>query len=409
MRAVLVALSLCVLTGAASSALAGVPPSSTGDQSIVVVDVDGLLDPVTADLVERSLTEAEREGAALFVLTLDSSVAVDVDVADLGDRVARARVPVVSWVKGGGAARGGPARVAVEADVVALATDAVIETGGEEFDRAGGPVDLVAPTLRDLIALLDGREVVVEGEARALDLGRVIGEAGGERKQVLPISFRELGLTEQAQHALTSPFVAYLLLVLGLCLIVFEFFAVGIGLAAAAGCLLVVGAFVGFAHLPVNAVAMALLVAGVACISIDVQAGVPRFWAIVGTVLLLVGSFRLYDGPSRLDPPAWQVIVVVVGALLFVLPGLAAVIRARFSTPTIGRDWMVGERGVAEIEFDQDGVVTVRGALWRARSTRAARIHPGESVRVTGIRGLVLEVEPLDEAPGDGDRAARAG
>lgn len=381
---------------------AGVAPARAAGDSIIVVEVDGLLDPVMAELVERSLAEAEREDAALFVLTLDSPASVDVDVAALAARVRRARVPVVAWVKGGGAARGGAAEVALAAHLTARAGGAVIAPDGGEV-----PADLRAPTLRDLIAVLDGRTVTVEGRGVTLRLGEVVGEGDDARKQVLPIRFRQLDLLDQAQHALTSPFVAYLLLVLGLCLMVFEFFAVGIGLAAAAGALLVMGAFVGLAHLPVDRVFLALVVAGVAAVAVDVQAGAARFWAVAGTGLLVAGSLGLYDGPSRIDPPLWQVVVVLIGALLFLLPGLAAVIRARFSTPTIGRDWMVGESGVAEVEFDQDGVVTVRGALWRARSTRAARIKPGEPVRVTAIRGLVLEVEPHEDTTGNGHRGAR--
>lgn len=378
-------------------------------RSIVVVDVDGLLDPVTAELVERSISEAERDAVALVVVAIDSSVSVDVDVDRLARRVERATVPVVAWVKGGGAARGGAAQAATSAHLTALATDGVLEAGGVEYRGVGGPVDVVAPTLRDLVAVLDGLTVTVAGDAVTLGLGERVGDGQPTEKRVLPIRFRELDLTDQAQHALTSPFVAYLLLVLGACLVVFEFFAVGIGVAAAAGALLLLGAFVGFAHLPVNAVSLGLLLGGIVAIAVDVQAGRPRFWAVTGAAMLAAGSLRLYGGPSRLDPPVWQVLVVLAGALLFLLPGLAAVIRARFSTPTIGRDWMVGETGVAAAAFDPEGVVTVRGAPWRAHATRAARIEAGESVRVTAIRGLVLEVEPVESSGGrsGGDRAAR--
>lgn len=382
----------------ALAALAPAQGASASGDSIIVVEVDGLLDPVTAELIERSLDEAEREKVALFVLTMDSSVTVDVDVPALVERVRGARIPVAAWVKSGGATRGGAARVALAAHVTAVARDAVLAPDSAEVRG-----DIEAPTLRDLIAALDGREVTVAGRNETLRLGEVVGGGERARKQVLPIRFRELGIVDQAQHALTSPSVAYLLLVLGLCLVVFEFFAVGIGLAAAAGALLVLGAFVGLAHLPVNTVSIGLVAAGVLAVAVDVQAGRPRFWATVGTGLLVVGSLRLYGGPSRLDPPLWQVSLVIAGALVFLLPGLAALGRARFSTPTIGREWMVGEQGVAAVEFDPDGVVTVRGAPWRARATRASRIASGSAVRVVSIEGLVLEVEPVAE-----EHAARA-
>ena len=69
-------------------------------------------------------------------------------------------------------------------------------------------------------------------------------------------------------------------------------------------------------------------------------------------------------------------------------------IRTRFATPTIGREWMIGEMGEADADVDPDGRVRIRGALWRARTNRATPIRSGEPIRVVAIDGLVLEVEP---------------
>lgn len=432
---------------AASMALAAVPAGAAGgggedgdggtdapsaEREILVVEVDGLLDPVLEDLVLATLDEAERAEAALFVLAIDAPGSVDVDMSRLVAAVAEAEVPVAAWVKGNGVAERSAAVLALAADVAAMATDGRIgqaagsldgreafpeplpESVREVFDGAAfdavaeatlGPeeaeaaevVDLVAPTLRDLVALLDGVELTVGGESVTLGLGEVVEEDDGEaRKRVAPIRFREMGLVDQLQHALTGPFVALLLLLTGLSLMVFEFFAIGVGVAAACGALLVMAAFVGFGHLPVDQVSFVLVVAAFVALSIDVQAGAPRFWAAVGSVMLTVGAVRFYGGASALDPPVWQVLLLVAGVLLFVLPGLAAVIRSRFSTPTIGRESMVGERGVAQVEFDPDGVVVVRGAPWRAHATRAAQLGPGDPVEVTAVRGLVLEVQPVE-------------
>jgi membrane-bound serine protease (ClpP class) len=85
---------------------------------------------------------------------------------------------------------------------------------------------------------------------------------------------------------------------------------------------------------------------------------------------------------------------VVLGAILFYRLAVPTFIRARFSTPTIGREGMIGELGVAEVEIDPDGVVVINGARWRARTNRATPIGPGDSARVVSVDGLVLEVEP---------------
>jgi membrane-bound serine protease (ClpP class) len=80
---------------------------------------------------------------------------------------------------------------------------------------------------------------------------------------------------------------------------------------------------------------------------------------------------------------------------------MPAMVRTRFSTPTIGREWMIGEEGQARTAIAPDGTVLVRGAPWRARTNRATPIAVGDRVRVAAIEGLVLDVEPLVGAARD--------
>ena len=77
---------------------------------------------------------------------------------------------------------------------------------------------------------------------------------------------------------------------------------------------------------------------------------------------------------------------------------MPAMVRARFGTPTIGRDWMIGELGTVVGAVAPDGVVEIRGATWRARTNRATPLAAGDAARVVAIDGLTLEVEPLDGA-----------
>jgi membrane-bound serine protease (ClpP class) len=76
--------------------------------------------------------------------------------------------------------------------------------------------------------------------------------------------------------------------------------------------------------------------------------------------------------------------------------GMPTMVRTRFSTPTIGREWMIGSVGDAVESVDPDGVVKIHDALWRARTNRATPVAVGETVRVVAVEGLVLEVEPED-------------
>jgi membrane-bound serine protease (ClpP class) len=87
-------------------------------------------------------------------------------------------------------------------------------------------------------------------------------------------------------------------------------------------------------------------------------------------------------------------------ALAFIV-GMPSMVRTRFATPTIGREWMIGMEGRVETPVSPDGVVVVKGAKWRARTNRATPLERGEMCKVVGIDGVTLEVEPLTGAARD--------
>jgi membrane-bound serine protease (ClpP class) len=122
-----------------------------------------------------------------------------------------------------------------------------------------------------------------------------------------------------------------------------------------------------------------------------VQTGVPRVWTGIGMALFVFGSFLLFSGVDL----SWiTLLAAVIGIGLTFTTGMPAMVRTRFSTPTIGRDWMIGEMGEAVADVAPQGTVRIREALWRAETNRATPIRQGEPVRVVAIEGLVLEVEP---------------
>jgi membrane-bound serine protease (ClpP class) len=101
--------------------------------------------------------------------------------------------------------------------------------------------------------------------------------------------------------------------------------------------------------------------------AVDIQTGVPRVWTGIATVSFVIGSLTLYDGISL----SWITLLAgIAGMTVAMLTGMPAMVRARFSTPTIGREWMIGEEGSARTSVSPEGVVEVRGAPWRARKIR---------------------------------------
>jgi membrane-bound serine protease (ClpP class) len=402
--------TLLALAGVAGIAPAAAAQEGERCEEVRVAKVSGLLDPVLVDFVEEVVTDAEACGAVAVVLQVDSSRAVvgDDRFEDLLDVVESSDVPVTAWVGPSGAeAREEAAELVLAADLAALAPRSRLQPPGDRSYGSDEAVDAgltdwggrQAATIGDFIVNLSDHGVDVE--VRRFRDGDEI-----RREPVTRTRFSGLTLVDQLAHTVASPPVAYLLFVIGMSLILFEFFTAGVGVAGLVGAgFFVLGAY-GLAVLPTSTVGVALLVASVAAYGIDVQTGVPRVWTGIATALFVAGSLLLYDDGVSLS---WITLLVgIVGIVLAMLGGMPAMVRSRFSTPTIGREWMIGEEGIARTAVSPDGIVVVRDAPWRARTNRATPIAEGDPVRVASIEGLVLEVEPLEGAARDyRERSAR--
>lgn len=391
------------------------------DSFVDVIKVSALLDPVMTDFVSNAISDAEHTGSTALVLQADSNgvVVSDSQFQDLLDQIARSDVTMALWIGPSSAKLTGQAALLVGVvdeigmapgtSVGGLSADdvATFETTNPErlavlIDRTLGTtqaeeLDVTtqsAPTIGDFIVNLPD-----------VPTREITGENGELRREPLTqVRFGQLSLFSQLAHTVASPAVAYLLLAVGLALMVFELFTAGVGVAGVVGAGSFVAACYGLAVLPTNWWGIALLCGSMVAFAIDVQTGIPRFWTATGGVLFVLGSFTLYDGLSL----SWLTLLAgVVGILLTFVAGMPAMVRTRFSTPTIGREWMLGEMGRAVTGINPDGVVQIRDAQWRAFTNRATPIDALDKIRVIGIEGLVLEVEP--EEGGARDYRERGG
>jgi membrane-bound serine protease (ClpP class) len=380
-------------------------------QAVDVIEVSGRVDPIVADFITDSMRTAESDHSEALVIQLDSpgDLLTGAQLNALTTRLSRASVPVAVWVGASGAhAYGGAARLADVAPVVGIAPgsrmgecpDCRVRPGlrttkslSSSQAVARKAADLSSPTIGDFIVDLDGRTV----NGQTLQTARVVQRNNQPRREPsVDVAFAKLALIPRLLHTVASPSVAYLLLIAGMLLIVFEFFTVGIGLAGGAGALFLVLAAFGLAVLPTRPLGVGLLALGVLGFGIDVQTGAPRVWTGVGAVSLIAGTWLVYDGVHL---PLITAVLTLLGAFLFMLGAMPSVVRARFSTPTIGRASIVGELGEATADLQPEGMVKVREALWRARTNRATPIAEGDPVRVVGVEGLMLQVEPATTEP----------
>ncbi len=401
---------------AASAQSSPVVPAQSGNDSdgqIRILTVSGLLDPVMADFITTELKRAEDDAAAedviALVLAIDSkgSVLDDDEFIQLAELIATSPLQIVGWVgPSGSVALGGSAELLGLTDLVGVAAGSRVGEIGESrlpegaFDAPFGPA-----TDRLRTVSVDGEEAVELGVSvgpieRASVLRDFVNEIEGYRSpavsddasQLTQAQFLNLPITAQLFHTVASPEVSYLFFVGGLALLLFELFTAGVGVAGVIGAfMLVLGSF-GLDVLPTRWWAIGLLILSMLSVAVDVQTNVPRLYSALGIVLFTLGTWFLFaDGISM----SWITgMFGIIGAVLYVYTGMPSMVRTRFSTPTIGRKWMIGQMGTATSSVDPTGTVTIDDTPWRAVTNRATPIKNGEEVRVVGIDRLMLLVEP---------------
>lgn len=404
--------------------------AALGLDPVDVLQVTGLVDPIVVDEIERALDRASEAGSQALVLQMNTraSVVGRDAMADLYRRIATADVPVAIWVGPSGARLYGlPAQLLAAADVTGMAPGTRVGEMGTPLDESVdfgsaqermrsdtldfqeartlgvlklNTTDEGIPGIRNMVFALDGLEV----EGGRLDTAvESIDDEGNLSPAITVVRFFKLGLLAQLLHTVASPAVAYLLLAIGLALLVFEFYTAGIGVAGVVGAACFVLSCYGLGVLPVRPWAVALIMLSMIAFAVDVQVGLPRFWTGVGLVAFVIGSFWFVapaDGQTL--RPSWLTLAVgIIGIALTFITGMPSMVRTRFATPTIGREWMIGRTGRALDAVDPEGVVEVGGSRWRARTNRATPIAAGDEFRVAGIDGVTLEVEPLEGAARD--------
>ena len=391
-----------------------------------VVQVSGLIDDIEYDKITTSIDDAVAHGSQALILQVNSRGAtISPDrMRELILRLKASKVPIGIWVGPSGAdLLGLGAQMLTAADVTAMAPGSHIGKTGPSLDVAGvrfdfkGATDRIqtqvlgfgdarssgalkldttddgVPSIKNMVLAMDGLKV---GSVTLHTVTLTVSDTGATQTNATLVRFIKLSLVNQLLHTVSSPAVAYLLFIIGLALLIFEFFTAGVGVAGVVGATCIVLSCYGLASLPIHGWAVALILVSMFAFAIDVQVGIPRFWTGVGVVTFTVGSWFLFrDLPGADLRPSWITLIAGIGGILLTfIVGMPSMVRTRFATPTVGREWMIGEMGTALAEINPEGTAQVGGGRWRARTNRATPIKSGESLRVVAIDGVTLEVEP---------------
>ena len=418
--------------------LMSVSGASAADDSqklapVDVVEVSGMVDSIVADSIEKAIIRSQANGAQALVLQLNTRGAV-VDrerMAEVLTAITNSTIPIAIWVGPSGArAYGLPAQMLAVADVTAMAPGARIGRTGtmltvnDELVTFGAADDVLAtgtlgfleareekalkfstddrgvPVLRNMLFALDNLTI----RGTTLDtVTDVLNASGQVTREATTVRFFKLGLVPRLLHTVASPPSAYLLVTIGLALLLFEFFTAGIGIGAFVGAVCLILGCMGMGALPMSGVGIALLLAAFVAFAVDVQVGVPRLWTGVGLVLYTLASFTMFQSVDGVTMrPGWLSLSVCISSVaLTFIAGMPSMVRTRFATPTIGRDNLVGTTGVAVGDVNPEGIVLVDGAQWHARTNRATPLANNAAMRVVGIDGVTLQVEPLEGAAKD--------
>jgi membrane-bound serine protease (ClpP class) len=289
---------------------------------------------------------------------------------------------------------------------VALAEEAVIKsrafTADEALKAAPPLIDFTARDVDDLIAQLDGRTITrFDGRQTTL-------HTANARREALEMTARQRFLS-----ALAHPQVAYILFTLGLLGLTVEMWNPGSILPGVAGGLCLLLAFLAFQVLPINATGLLLIIFGLLLLLLEIK--IPGFGVlgVGGALSLILGSLIMMDRSEDIRV-SLQVIIPAMLALagIFLFLGRLALAAQRLPSVT-GASGMIGTVGLAltAIAPRDIGRVSAHGEIWNARVADDAATAPignGETVRIIGIDGLLLTVEPAADHASQATHASGA-
>jgi len=400
---------------------------------VVAVTVDGVVHPVTLEIINHAIDQARREEAPLLLIRLNTPGGLMEATRQIVERLVASPVPVVTFVmpSGGRAASAGfflleagdiaamapgtntgaaspvllmggqmdaVMRRKVENDAAAsirslvskrgrnagLAEKTVLESRSftETESLTNRLIELVARDQEDLLRQLDGREVTrFDGRKTTLRL------AG-----VSVVDYR-LTTRESIVAAIADPNIAFVLLVLGALGLYIEFSHPGLIAPGVAGAIMVLLGLSALSVLPINFGGVALLVLALVLFALEAKFASHGILGGGGAVAMVLGALLLVEGPPELRIHLSTAIAVTLPFAAITMFLLSLVLRARANKVITGAPGMIGEAGVARTPLQPAGKVFVRGEIWDAEATQG--VAEGAPVRILAVEGLKLKVEPI--------------
>jgi len=425
--------------------------------SIIQLTIEDVIGPATDDYVERALETAAQDQAELVIIRMDTPGGLDTAMRGIIKNITNSNVPIATYVAptGARAASAGTyilyaSHIAAMAPGTNLGAATPVQIGGipapgkqdkskgnnDETQKSPQPapndaktqkvvndavayirglaelhgrnqewaekavreaaslqasealklnvIDLIADSVPDLLKQLDGHEVVILGQKRTLHT------AG------LPIKQIEPDWRSRLLSVITNPNIAYILMLIGIYGLIFEFSNPGAIVPGTIGAICLLLALYSFQLLPINYAGVALILLGVALMI--GEAFQPSFGmlGIGGTIAFVIGSIILMDT----ETPGFGIDISVIitfaatSVLVFIFV-IGMAIKARRRPVVSGMEELLGGQAIVDNDFDHTGTVTIHSEHWSAVTEQP--LYKGQTVQVTGIKGLILQVSPLED------------
>jgi len=402
------------------------------ESRVIGVDVDGVIHPITVAVISHALDQAAADHAVIVLIRLNTPGGMLDATRECIEKIVASPVPVVTFVTPSGGRAASAGFFLLEAGDVAVMTKGT-NTGASSPVLLGGEMDAVMrrKTENDSAALLRsltsqrGRnseqaekavyeaksfteqealtdrlaDLVVTDEKQLLEQlnGREIVRFDG-RRQTLSLEDPRVieyqpTLREKVVSAVADPNIAFVLLILGALGIYIEFTSPGLILAGVAGGILVLVGISGISALPLSWTGVGLLLLSLLFFVLETQFTSHGVLGAGGVVAMVLGAIFLIDGPPEMRIRVSTALAVALPFALVTAFLLSLVLRTRSYKVATGAAGMVDEIGTARTELAPGGKIYVHGEYWDAVSS--APVAAGARVRVTGVEGLKLHVEPL--------------
>ena len=414
------------------------PANAFGSDGIIVVKIEGAINPVVAEFVANEIRSANTSSEELIVIQMDTPGGLDTSMRKIIKAIQSSKIPVASFVSPGGSraasagtfitiashiaamepgtnigaahpvnlmggGTGGQAKV-MEDKVVndasayirslaekrgrnthwaELSVRKSVSVSAEEAKRLN-VIDLVAANLDSLVLALDKREVKLGGSIITLNTA--------EKN----ITFKEMNSRQRILDIIASPNVAYVLMMLGLVGLYFELSNPGLILPGVVGSVSLVLALYAMQTLPINYAGLLLIILGVVLLIAEVNVMSYGLLAMSGAISIFLGSIMLIDS----DDPAMQISKMILYptlgmTFLFSIGSIYLAKKAHQLVTTTGIEGLLGEIGVVKETLNPEGRVLIHGEMWKAESDTV--ISVGEKVSVEVVKGLKIKVRKVGE------------